>query len=85
MSKMKAWQWVTPLHLYKSFFETHITESFLWLFKMWFRYVDDILAIINEKHVEDALKLLNLQDGNIKFTMEMEKDQFLPYLDLKNH
>ena len=66
-----------------SFFETHITETFPWLFKFWIRYVDDILAIVNEKHVEDALKLLNLQEKSIKFTMDMEKDNMLPYLDLK--
>ena len=70
-------------NLYMSFFETHITETFPWLFKFWVRYVDDILAIVNEKHVEDALKLLNLQEKSIKFTMDMEKDNMLPYLDLK--
>ena len=56
-------------NLYISFFETHNTDTLPWLFKFWVRYVDDILAIVNEKHVEDALKLLNLQKNYKWYTI----------------
>ena len=70
--------------LFMGDFETHMVTAFPWMFKFWVRYVDDIFAIVHEKHIEDSLKLLNLQDKNIKFTSELEdQKQALPFLDLK--
>ena len=68
--------------IYMSYFETHITEAFPLIFKVWYRYVDDIFAIVNRNLIEDALKLLNLQEKTIKFTCEVEKNNCLPFLDL---
>lgn len=69
--------------LHMSYFETHITEAFPHIFKTWYRYVDDVFAIVPDRFVTDALKLLNIQQSSIQFTMEIEKDNHLPFLDLK--
>ena len=50
---------------------------------MYKRYVDDTLVILNDK--EEAQKLLdffNKAHPNLKFTMEMEIDNSLPFLDI---
>ena len=70
-------------NLFMSEFETHITSSFPWMYKSWNRYVDDIFCIVKEKHLDDSLNLLNIQDKNINFTMEIEKSDYLPFLDLR--
>ena len=70
-------------NLYMSSIESHITKSFPHIFKTWYRYVDDIFAVVNDKWSEDAEKLLNLQDSSIKFTSEWEINGVLPFLDLK--
>ena len=69
--------------LYMSSIEVHVTEAFPAIFKMWHRYVDDIIAIVPRKLIGDSLKLLNLQDKALKFTMEVETQKQLPFLDLK--
>ena len=53
------------------------------IYKSWNRYVDDIFCIVKEKHLGDSLNLLNIQDKNINFTMEIEKFDYLPFLDLR--
>ena len=53
------------------------------MFKSWHMYVDDIFAVIPNRHIQDALKLLNIQDNSLKFTLETEIDGQLPFLDLK--
>lgn len=63
--------------------EIKVTKAFPQIFKTWHRYVDDIFAIVNKKLADDALKLLNLQDNSIKFTAEVESENFLPFLDIK--
>ncbi|XP_067627468.1 uncharacterized protein [Eurosta solidaginis] len=45
------------------------------------KYVDDLLAIINENVVQNILDALNSFDKNIKFITELEDDGKLPYLD----
>ena len=50
----------------------------------WMRYVDDVFAIIeNELQSETILQQLNTQHSNIKFTIETEKQNKLPFLDTK--
>ena len=70
-------------NLFMSFLETHLIKAFPYMFKTWHRYVDDIVAIIPNKLIQDALKLLNIQDNSLKFTLETEIDGQLPFLDLK--
>lgn len=46
------------------------------------RYVDDILIWLHDKErLEDFLTSLNIIYQNIKFTVELEQDGQLPFLD----
>ena len=51
--------------------------------KLWLRYVDDILEIVNKNCVEDLTDHINKVDesGSIKFTFEKESEGKLPFLD----
>ena len=51
--------------------------------KLYFRYMDDIL--MEQKHVsaEQKLEEINSLHPNLQFTLEREKDQQLPVLDMK--
>ena len=47
------------------------------------RYVDDIFLIFNDRDdAEFFLEFMNSQDSNIKFTLEMENNDSLPFLDV---
>lgn len=50
----------------------------------WYRYVDDVLAIINveKTDITELLNFLNSQNHDINFTLEEEKDFQIPFLDL---
>jgi hypothetical protein len=51
--------------------------------KLWHRYVDDIFASTgNLAETEKILSYLNNQHPNIKFTLEVERDNKLPFLDV---
>ena len=52
------------------------------MIKRWHRYVNDIFSTLNKKN--DALKeleLINTQHPNLKFTVEYENNNQLPFLD----
>ena len=47
------------------------------------RYVDDVIAVFNdESEAKTFLDYLNTKHANIKFTMEIEKDKKLAFLDV---
>jgi hypothetical protein len=46
-------------------------------------FVDDGVTCIPESIVEETLEIFNSVNVDIQFTMEIEKDNCLPYLDLK--
>ncbi len=46
------------------------------------KYVDDILLCCPENLQEETLEIFNSINGNVQFTMEVEKERKLPYLDL---
>lgn len=48
-----------------------------------FIFVDDILTAIPENIVEETLEMFNAVNTKIQFTMELESDRQIPYLDLK--
>lgn len=50
--------------------------------RYWRRYVDDIVAIIKKDKEKELLNELNSCHDSIKFTIEMESDGKLPFLDL---
>lgn len=61
-------------------FETKLGNA---LPRVWWRFVDDVFAIIKKSEVENFLKLLNNTEYNsIKFTCEEESNGKLPFLDL---
>lgn len=47
------------------------------------KYVDDLLAVINKNDESVILETLNAYHGKIKFTIEKEINEQIPYLDLK--
>ncbi|XP_072025152.1 uncharacterized protein [Amphiura filiformis] len=51
--------------------------------RLWKRYVDDVLEIVNKGSAEPLTEHLNQIDktGNIKFTFETEKTKQIPFLD----
>lgn len=51
--------------------------------RVWYRYVDDVFAIVTKDCVNNVLSTLNAQFESIKFTHEMEIDGKLPFLDLE--
>ena len=50
--------------------------------KFWRRYVDDIFALLKKAKFRKFLTHLNAQHPNIRFTVETEKQNILPFLDL---
>lgn len=52
--------------------------------KLWVCYVDDIFMVWlhGRNHLNHFIQHLNTQHHTIKFTMEMEEDQQLPFLDV---
>ena len=51
---------------------------------LWLRYIDDVLFICNKKEeVENTLEKINNIEDSIKFTVEMEENNELPFLDVK--
>lgn len=51
--------------------------------KIWHRYVDDIFTIMKRHEVQPVLNILNAQYESIKFTVEVEENQSLSFLDLR--
>ncbi|XP_074115123.1 uncharacterized protein LOC141537840 [Cotesia typhae] len=45
-------------------------------------YVDDTIAAVPEKEVENVLGLFNSFDDNIQFTLETEKENRISFLDI---
>ena len=51
--------------------------------RLWKRYVDDVFAIVQSRHLTKFLKHLNSPaQGIIRFTHEVEEDHSLPFLDV---
>ena len=49
--------------------------------KIWKRYVDDTFAILSSDKVDIFLQYLNSQQPTIRFTMETETNNTIPFLD----
>ena len=50
--------------------------------KLFERYMDDIIRSIRADAVEEKLKQINGLHGNLKFTMELEQEGKIPFLDM---
>ena len=62
-------------------FEEHAIASAIYKPKIWKRYVDDTFTILDRDQVDGFLQHLNNQQPTIRFTMETEKDDSIPFLD----
>lgn len=62
-------------------FEEKIKNE-IWFPRVWKRYVDDIIAIVKKDKADEILTHLNNTHPNIKFTLEKEKENSLPFLDI---
>ena len=60
-------------NLFICFFGTKIIKDFHYMYKTWYLYVDEILAVIPNRHIKDALTFLNI-DNSIRLTLETEID-----------
>ena len=47
-------------NLFMCFLETQIIKTSPYMFKTWHRYVENIFAVIPNRHNQNALKLLNI-------------------------
>jgi len=74
-----------------NFFLEHIESEKLKLYSgispvLWVRYVDDILCLVPENFdVNDYLNFLNNIYPSLKFTVEFENDNKIPFLDILIH
>ncbi|XP_046387267.1 uncharacterized protein LOC124156652 [Ischnura elegans] len=77
---------LTPVvaNLFMEKFEAEAMDSYSKKPKLWLRYVDDTFVIWphGEKCLQDYLRHLNAQHPAIKFTMEVEDNNQLPFLDV---
>lgn len=79
---------LSPLlsNFYMEFFESKILKNILPANVVWYRYVDDIFCIWPEnKNLDNFLILLNNLVPSIKFTIEIEQNFSLPFLDVIVH
>lgn len=71
-------------NLFMSYFEIHFKANNIVFPRIWVRYVDDIFAIVNtrECNLDNFLTKLNSVFPSIKFTIEKEVNNRLPFLDV---
>ena len=65
------------------FFEELALESAPSRPRLWKRYMDDTCCILRKGDVDGLLNHLNRIRPNIKFTMELEEEGSLPFLDTR--
>ena len=71
-------------NLYMEYFEGKVLNSYLVKPKVWKRFVDDTNIIWPHgiQNLDTFLVHLNNEYNHIKFTMEVEENNFLPFLDV---
>ena len=69
--------------MYMEFFEELALQLAPSRPRFWKRYVDDTCCIMEKDEVEPSLNHLNSVRTTIKFTLELERDGSLPFLDTK--
>lgn len=62
--------------------EMQVTSRFSDIFKFWVRYVDDVFCLVDGDKIDEGLRILNSQQSSLQFTLEVEKEGKLPFLDL---
>ncbi|XP_015126351.1 uncharacterized protein LOC107047936 [Diachasma alloeum] len=71
-------------NIFMEYFENEVSKSASQTLSVWFRYVDDTFVTWSHERAEIAhfLEYLNTQHTNINFTMEVEQNGCLPFLDV---
>ena len=74
---------VSPViaNLYMEEFEERAIAAATYKPKIWKRYVDDTFTVLGKDYVDGFLQHLNSQQPTIRFTMEIEKDNTIPFPD----
>ena len=74
---------VSPIvaNLYMEHLESQVLSSAPNPPREWFRFVDDVWAVIRKTHFDTFTTYLNSVDSDIKFTYECMSDNKLPFLD----
>ena len=49
----------------------------------WYRFVDDVITCVREDHIQTCLSTINSINSHIQFTVEIEMNSCLNFLDLK--
>ena len=64
--------------------QTIALDSCFFKHKFWGRYIDDIISVRNygEEELKGFLEHLNFWGRDLKFTIELEEDEKLPFLDV---
>ena len=70
-------------NLYMEFFEGLALNAAPARPCIWKRYVDDAFSVMKKGHVDGLLNHLNIIRPSIKFTMELEEDGSIPFLDTR--
>ena len=69
-------------NLFMEFFESELLPDIIDFEIKWLRYVDDIFAVIADSlNIDDFLSMLNNLHHSIKFKVEIETNESLPFLD----
>ena len=71
-------------NLYIEYFEKKALDSYSLKPREWKQFVDDTNFIWPHwrENLDDFLKHMNNQSNHIKFTMEIQENNFLPFLDV---
>ena len=69
--------------LYIEMLEKEHFKQILGTETIWYRYIDDVLVIVpQETHLKVKLEQLNAVERRIQFTLEVENEGSLPFLDI---
>ena len=63
-------------------FEQNIIPALSEDISLWKRYVDDTICFVNSNRISHAVESLNSFYSNIKFTIEIEKENKIVFLDI---
>ena len=69
-------------NLFMADLESKALKSFSGVPSVWCRYVDDVLSIVKRSLVKDFFDHLNSQHGGISFTVEVEREGRLHFMDV---
>ena len=75
---------VTVANLVMEVVESRALSTFVAAPRVFKRYVDDTICVIEKDRIVAFHQHLNQQDTNIKFTIERYSDTGLPFLDTLN-